>query len=95
MADLSKIAHQAEHYPGFVAAQLAAYQRAHNLNDQKMAKQLHCTVEDLAHLKLCRLPRSREDIERIAAYAHADATALEQVLNSSRSDERDEETTSS
>jgi hypothetical protein len=92
MADLSKIAHQAENYPGFVAAQLAAYQRAHNLDDRKMAKQLHCTVGDLTHLKLCQRPQSREDIERIAAHAHVDATALEQVLNSSSGDEQDEET---
>lgn len=58
----------------------------HDLSDQQMAEQLCCTVEALAHLKLCMLPRRdyfQEDVERIAAHAHADAIALAQVLNSS------------
>ncbi|HYU77183.1 MAG TPA: hypothetical protein VEL31_31320 [Ktedonobacteraceae bacterium] len=84
MMSLSNLARMAEARAGFVAGPLAAYQRAHTLDDQGLAEVLHCPTETLVHLRLCRLPRPDhydQDRERIAAHVHADPVALAQVLN--------------
>ena len=81
---LSHLARMAEARAGFIAGPLAAYQRAHVLDDHALAEWLHCSVEDLTHLKLCQLPRLNyyeRDVARIAAHVHADAAELAQVLN--------------
>jgi hypothetical protein len=81
---LSNLARMAQARAGFIAGPLAAYQQTHNLDDHALAEQLHCSVEDLVHLRLCQLPRPDhydQDIERIAAHVHADPAALTQVLH--------------
>ena len=82
---LSRLAHMAEAHAGFIAGPLANYQRAHTLDDHGLAQLLHCSVDDLTHLKLCQLPRPDhfdQDLARIAEHVHADAAILAQVLNS-------------
>jgi hypothetical protein len=82
---LSNLARMAENHDGFIAGPLAAYQQAHNLDDHGLAQLLHCSVEDLTHLKLCKFPRPDhhdQDIARIAAHTHANPATLAQVLNS-------------
>jgi hypothetical protein len=47
------------------------YQLRYHLNDAHFSEHLHCTMDNLTHLKLCDLPRSdhfQEDIERIAEH---------------------------
>ena len=86
MADLSNLARMAEKRDGFIAGPLAAYQQAHNLDDHGLAELLHCTAENITHLKLCELPRPDlydQDIARIAEHVQADPAALAQLLNSS------------
>ncbi len=81
---LSHLAQMAEARAGFIAGPLAVYQRTRALDDHALAELLHCSIEDLTHLKLCQLPRPNYyewDIARIAAHVHADAAELAQVLN--------------
>ena len=83
MADLSNLARQAASKPEFVAHTLALYQKAKNLDDATLAKQLDCSPDDLIHLCLCMLPRLDcfdEDIERIASHVHAKAEELKKLL---------------
>ena len=85
MADLSNLARMAENRDGFIAGPLAAYQQVHNLDDHGLAAMLHCTVENITHLKLCKLPRPRhydQDIARIAEHVHVDPAVLAQILHS-------------
>ena len=84
MTSLSNLARMAEARAGFVAGPLAAYQRAHTLDDQGLAEVLHCPIETLVHLRLCQLPRPdhyNQDIERLAAHVSASPAALAHVLN--------------
>ena len=81
--DLANLAHMAEARASFIAGPLADYQRTHALDDNRLAKLLHCTVSDLVHLRLCQLPRPNDydqDLARIASLVHADLAALAQVI---------------
>lgn len=84
MAELSNLARQAEGRSGFIAGLVARYQQSHNLGDQGLADLLHCSLDDLIHLKLCALPRQdhfQEDLVRIAEHVHANAGELARVLS--------------
>lgn len=67
-----------------LASLLQRYQLRYHLNDAHFSEHLHCTMDNLIHLKLCDLPRSdhfQEDIERIAEHTHGDVVALTRILN--------------
>jgi hypothetical protein len=55
------------------------------MSREDLAAYLGCAPEELPKLALCRVPhattpRFREDVERIAAYVHADSSRLVQLL---------------
>ena len=66
-----------------LASVLAAYQQRHQLSDAQLSEQLHCTPDNLTHLKLCEVPRSdhfQEDVQRIANHIHVSAEDLTRIL---------------
>ncbi len=66
-----------------LAAVLERYQQGQQLPDDALAHQLGITGEQLAHLKLCEVPRDDqfdEDVRQIAAHIAVDAARLLQVL---------------
>lgn len=60
------LVHLAEKRGVLLASVLAIYQQRYNLSDAQLSEQLHCTMENLIHLKLCDVPRSdhfQEDVQ--------------------------------
>jgi hypothetical protein len=79
---LPALAHRVRQDPFFLASALAIYAESEAMDDQQLAKQLGCTVDTLAPVRLCRRPRAepplfRQDVEMIAARfgLHADVLA--------------------
>jgi hypothetical protein len=65
----------------FVSRALTSYQSMRDLSDAELRQFLQCTSEDFERLALCRFPddrdaRFRDQVERIAAYAHCDIDRL-------------------
>lgn len=71
--------------PFFLAAALATYAASVHCDDAHLAGRLHCPVETLTPLRMCRMPRSQapdfwNDIETIAGRFAVDAEALAEVV---------------
>lgn len=81
---LHRLALLARTRPALLANILALYQEQEELSDEQLATLLQCDVESLPKLALCERPREapyfRQDVERIAAYIHADVKQLANVL---------------
>jgi len=76
-----------ERYPHvFVAGALAAYGRAHGLDEAAVAALLGVPPDRLWRLGLCRLPRNPAELARVAAHAGADPLALATVLGDPAND---------
>lgn len=86
---LRRLALQAQTRPMLLAGPLALYQEQEGLSDEQLATLLHCDIDALPKLALCERPRQaphfREDVERIAAYIHADIKQLAQVIRAAES----------
>jgi hypothetical protein len=57
MSPLARLASRASAQPSFLGFVLAAYQRRNGFTDAILADLLGCTVETLANVRLCWLPR--------------------------------------
>ncbi len=81
---LDRLAQLARERPNLLAGPLQLYKEQEGLNDEQLAALLKCEPEALPRLALCERPRSaphfREDVERIAAYIHADMLQLAMVI---------------
>lgn len=81
---LHQLALLARTRPALLAGILALYQEQEGLSDVQLAALLHCDIESLPKLALCERPREapyfRQDVERIAAYIHADVKQLANVI---------------
>jgi hypothetical protein len=63
---LARLASRALDSPFFLAYALARYAARESLSDLGLARRLGYTVETLTNLRLCRMPKDRADVERIA-----------------------------
>ncbi len=80
-----RMARRAEQDAAFMASALAAFRRLQRLDDRALAEFLHCPVEMLPHLALCRRPdptspRFQADVTQIATYVRADPDQLVRLL---------------
>lgn len=81
---LQRLASLARTHPTLLAGPLALYKEQEGLSDEQLASLLHCDIGALPKLALCERPREaphfRADVERIAAYIHADVAQLAHVI---------------
>src|SRR6266566_9745904 len=70
------LAKQARTRQGFIAKPLFAYQDCHQLDDEQLASAVGVTIDQLPHLALCALPKSKEDIATIARHVNANLGTL-------------------
>jgi len=88
---LDRLALQAKERPKLLAGPLHLYKEQEGLDDRQLAAMLRCEIEALARLALCERPRPaphfREDVERIAAYIHADMLQLAMLIRAAESRE--------
>ncbi len=81
---LRRLALLAQTRSTLLAGPLALYKEQEGLSDEQLATLVHCDIEALPKLALCERPRKaphfRADVERIAAYIHADVTQLARVI---------------
>lgn len=80
MSHLHHAGQRAAAHPFFLAASLAAYQHAHSLSDQQLAEALGCSFDNLARLRLCRVPTTEQEITQVAARAQLTPQHLEPFL---------------
>jgi transcriptional regulator with XRE-family HTH domain len=88
---LKRLALLARERPRLLAGPLHLYQEQEGLSDERLAMMLGCEPESLSRLALCERPRPaphfREDVERIAAYIHADVLQLAMVIRAAETRE--------
>lgn len=88
---LNRLAMLAKERPNLLASPLNLYKEQEGLNDEQLAASLGCDSEAIARLALCERPRPvphfREDVERIAAYIHADMMQLAMLIRAAESRE--------
>jgi len=88
---LNRLALLARERPLLLAGPLHLYQEQEGLGDEQLAAMLGCEPESLSRLALCERPRPaphfRQDVERIAAYIHADMLQLAMVIRAAESRE--------
>jgi hypothetical protein len=88
---LDRLALLAQRRPHLLAGPLALYKEQEGLDDQQVAALLKCEPEALLRLALCERPRPaphfREDVERIAAYIHADMMQLARLIRAAEARE--------
>jgi hypothetical protein len=77
---LAHLASRIEDDPFFLAHALAGYAAQESLSDLGLANQLGCAVEQLTSLRLCRMPKDRADVEKIAAHLDIRPERLAAVL---------------
>jgi len=82
---MSKLAQRVTDDPFFLASALQAYAHSEHLNDDALARALECSLETLALLRLCRMPRHepasfREDVVRIASRFGVQVDRLAEVV---------------
>jgi hypothetical protein len=69
----------------FMASVLAAYRLEFGVSEADIARQLHCTAQDLILVGLCRRPRADDlqsfvsDLNAIAKYARCDSVELAKI----------------
>lgn len=86
MSDLlGRLAQRLESDERFLAAVLAEYARAEDLDDTGLARALGCRLDDLTALRLCRSPRSepanfRADARVVAERFGLDAIRLMEIV---------------
>jgi hypothetical protein len=76
--------------PDFLARALGEFARSEKLDDAALADRLGCTVENLTHLRLCRMPGSQtgsfwQDIEQIAGRFALDPGVLAEAVRRGQS----------
>jgi hypothetical protein len=90
-SSLDRLVQLAQERPTLLAGPLFLYQEQERLDDQSLAALLQCELEALPRLALCERPRPaphfREDVERIAAYIHADMLQLAMVIRAAEARE--------
>ncbi|MGH2496656.1 MAG: hypothetical protein ACRDIV_18300 [Ktedonobacteraceae bacterium] len=88
---LDRLARLARERPNLLAGPLQLYKEQEGLNNEQLAVLLKCEPEALSRLALCERPRPaphfREDVERIAAYIHADMLQLAMVIRAAETRE--------
>jgi hypothetical protein len=88
---LDRLALLAKERPNLLAGPLHLYKEQEGLDDRQLAAMLSCEIEALARLALCERPRPaphfREDVERIAAYIHADMLQLAMLIRAAEARE--------
>jgi hypothetical protein len=77
---LARLAFRVTDEPFFLAYALARYAAQESLSDLGLANRLGCTVATLKHLRLCRMPKDRADVERIATHFGIEPVRLADVL---------------
>jgi hypothetical protein len=86
---LDRLAALARERPTLLASLFVAYREQEGLDEDGLAAFLGCAPEMLPRLALCRRPRQaphfREDVERIASYAHANAIQLARLVRAGES----------
>jgi hypothetical protein len=89
---LRRLASLAQQRHGYLAGLLEIYQEQEGVDDQQLAILLGGEVSSLPRLALCQRPRSvshfRQDIERIAQYAHVQPVALARLVRSAEAIEQ-------
>ncbi len=88
---LDRLARLAQERPNLLAGPLQLYKEQEGVDDQHLATMLKCELEAILRLALCERPRAaphfREDVERIAAYIHADTLQLAMLIRAAESRE--------
>ncbi len=88
---LDRLARLARERPHLLAGPLQLYKEQEGLDNEQIAALLGCELEALPRLALCERPRPaphfREDVERIAAYIHADMLQLARVIRAAETRE--------
>ncbi len=88
---LDRLVQLAQERSNLLAGPLHLYKEQEGLDDQQLASLLKCELEALPRLALCERPRPaphfREDVERIAAYIHADMLQLAMVIRAAEARE--------
>jgi hypothetical protein len=74
--NLMNLARLARKREGFLAKPLFAYQDAHQLSDEELARAVGVPVDQLSHLALCGLPQKDADVATIVAHVKADGPTL-------------------
>jgi hypothetical protein len=82
---LACLAARVADHPFFLASALALYAHSEDLDDAGLAARLGCSVDQLALVRLCRMPRRdpaerRQDVAAIAAHCGLDEAALLAVV---------------
>jgi len=90
-SSLERLAQLAQGRPHLLAGALMLYKEQEGLDDEQLAALLRCEPSALTRLALCERPRPaphfREDVERIAAYIHADLMQLAMLIRAAESRE--------
>ena len=86
---LVSLATRVEADPFFLSWALALYATSENLDDDALAAELGCAVEQLPLVRLCRTPRAdirgfREDVAVIAEHYHLDRQMLARAVKRAR-----------
>lgn len=88
---LERLAQLAQRRPNLLAGALMLYKEQEGLDNEQLAALLVCEPAALSRLALCERPRPaphfREDVERIAAYIHADLMQLAMLIRAAESRE--------
>lgn len=88
---LDRLAQLARERPNLLAGPLHLYKEQEGLDNEQVAALLKCEPVAISRLALCERPRPaphfREDVERIAAYIHADMLQLAMVIRAAESRE--------
>src|SRR6266487_6832551 len=88
---LERLAQLARGRPNLLAGALMLYKEQEGLDDEQLAALLGCEPAALSRLALCERPRPaphfREDVERIAAYIHADMLQLAMLIRAAEARE--------
>jgi hypothetical protein len=87
---LEHMARRVADAPDFLACALAEFARSEQMEDAALAVRLGCSMENLTHLRLCRMPRSETDlfwldVEQIAGRFSVDAGVLAEVVRRGQS----------
>lgn len=77
---LARTAERLESRPEFVAFRFAQVRAARGISTAELAETLGCSVEHLHRMSLCTLPRTDEDVLRIARVGGVERETLAEML---------------
>jgi hypothetical protein len=79
-APIRQMIARAKTLPYFLAHRLEQFQEREDVSDETLAGLLGCLVADLDFLRLCRAPKDRAEVARIADRIGCDPMVLAEML---------------